>query len=707
MRQPRWLLALSLVVVTAAAAPRPAQALLENAGRNSVERLKPILTEALGDASTKLTGAEDHLGVVGDNLLGHANGILERGIVQAKGAANDVTDHALAGVDALAKTTLKEAQQAGMSLLLGADVVIRKDISQLGVEVDGAVAKADQALAARIDQLDEVASRQLGNVDVIASKQQFGLEETGIHIAVMVGIIVFIVFAFRRLLDKYDEELKTEASEKLKSGKAPVRGALRTWKFTKIFGRRFLGDLALAGAAVGILFILYKRLPDSAEKAEAALVTTQEQALADSLQRFDFTKVRFHASQLGYLRPANAARYQGLAAKADLLRDIIERPTLLATDAGVTQVWQRLESVRRLLSPAVDPDLLVVEAMLVWETGGSRREEQRAASLCAQAIRVGSSTSFILGPLARTYIDTFLAAPFVDVAAGVGRDSELPPDLRTIADAQKVDSQSPLSASLMVARLMRQVNARASSAYAAMVEAHAEVVRLLRDKGSSASDLDKARAKRKAAAQAVVTAWTDFDRALLANPELTRSPAVLAIFRLDDSTFTRAKWFLSRPDDEPNVAPLLSSSTSPPPGRPGKTAASSGGPAATCGSPLPKADQAAMRLVLAPPRVVWARRYRALFDGPGRPLFEAQETDRFAASEQLEQRFECDMVVAKAKATPPAADLDTAAIAAAELGLYVGDADGGPRTPYARQLVAKGGSAKLDEALAMRGIRLF
>jgi hypothetical protein len=96
-----------------------------------------------------------------------------------------------------------------------------------------------------------------------------------------------------------------------------------------------------------------------------------------------------------------------------------------------------------------------------------------------------------------------------------------------------------------------------------------------------------------------------------------------------------------------------------------------------------------------------------LFDGPGRPLFEAQETDRFAASEQLERRFECDMVVAKAKTTPVAADLDTAAIAAAELGLYVGDTDGGPRTPYARRLVTQGGSAKLDEALAKRGIRLF
>jgi hypothetical protein len=36
---------------------------------------------------------------------------------------------------------------------------------------------------------------------------------------------------------------------------------------------------------------------------------------------------------------------------------------------------------------------------------------------------------------------------------------------------------------------------------------------------------------------------------------------------------------------------------------------------------------------MAPPRLVWARRYQVLMEGPARALFELQEANRFAALE--------------------------------------------------------------------------
>jgi hypothetical protein len=678
-------------VVALAGAPRPARALFENVGRNSVEQLKPILAGALADADTRLTKAEDHLGVIGHGLLDQEKQILSDRIVQLKDVTNEATDHAVARLDVLAKTTLADAKKLGVQLIDHANAGIKGDITQLGQEIDGAVAKADQALAARVDQLDEVATRQLGNVDVIASKQQIALEQTAVHIAVVVGIVVFIVFALRRLWDIYVAAKSPDASANAKQARD--------------LGGKLAVELAAAGIAVGALFLLYDRLPFGARKAEAALVATQEQALKEAFQRFDFTKVRFHASQLQYLRPAQAGWYQGQEMKADLLRDILARPTLLATEPGLTQISDRVASARRLLGPTPDPDLLVVEAMVVWERGATRRDEQRAASLCARAIRLGQATDgFTLAPLARTYIDTFLEAPYQDKVAGVGRDSETPADLRVISNGGGGEGDSPLSATLVVARLMREVDARSSSAYAAMIQAHAALDGLSRGDGKPAQ-IAAQRAARKAAATAVVKAWTDFDGALVAMPELANSTAVLAIFRLDDSQYTRAKWFLSRSDGETRVAPLLSSVSAA--GKSGRApAAKSGQAPSSCAATLSDGDEAAMRLVLAPPRVVWARRYHRLFAGPARAAFEQQEANRFEAGERLAQKLECDLVAAAESATPDRQQ--AAALDAAQLGLYVGDgSNGGPRTAFAEKLLPTGGDARFEDALAARGVRLF
>jgi hypothetical protein len=182
------------------------------------------------------------------------------------------------------------------------------------------------------------------------------------------------------------------------------------------------------------------------------------------------------------------------------------------------------------------------------------------------------------------------------------------------------------------------------------------------------------------------------DAALLAAPQLAGDPAVLAVFRLNDAVLTRALWYLERPPAAGATAPLLDS----------------------LGDGL--AD-VTLKLKLAPPRVAWARRYQTLIRGPGRQVFEFDESERFRDWEKWARELEeAHLALHRAPASAPARW--RAAMAAAALGLYV-DPAGGPATreSYARRLAGDltdppggavpGRPATLKEALASRGPRLL
>jgi len=111
---------------------------------------------------------------------------------------------------------------------------------------------------------------------------------------------------------------------------------------------------------------------------------------------------------------------------------------------------------------------------------------------------------------------------------------------------------------------------------------------------------------------------------------------------------------------------------------------------------------------------LFARRYRALMDGPFRALLELQEADRFAANEKAARELEC----ALADAPDPRAPNPGAALPAARLGLYVGGAaTGSPRQALARALAPAKPSAPstpsdpraelLESAIRARGVRLL
>ncbi len=685
--------------------------------KGALEKLQPALASTLADAEARATRLEDHLGTVAGELLDQGNAkaqdrleqvdhILEARLLQARVQIEGATDHALSGVDRLMQDSLTRAQQVVTALsadafqrltrtLDHASQILQRRLADVERTVNGAIEKADRTLATRIDQVDEAVGRRLGNLDVIASKQRLAIEETAVRTAVLIGLVIFTVFLLRRLYARYLKLVRPAGKVgRVGQGRSAgdrdgrrddavgpegPRGADRTWMFARGLGVPLIGHLCVAAAGAGVLTLLYHRLPLGARHEAAALLRTHEAGFAESLQRFDFARARFHASQLEYLAPDDPVVHGGLLAKTEVLRDVFLRPTILATETGVAGLWQRITETDRIFGPQPDPDLLVVKAMLLWQTGASRRDELRAASLCARALRVRPRAGgFTLAPLARAYIETFVDAPFREADASLGRDSYTVEDLQAVLDyAPPVEPTHPLAARVQLLRLMRTVDAQASTAYKDTLERHLDVVAASR---RDPARLAAARGQRREAAQRVLDAWKAFDAALAA-PDWARDPAVLMVFRLNDALYTRAKWFVDHPDTL-ELAPLLA-------------------------DPAPSIKTQVSprwRLQLAPPRLVWARRYQPLIEGPARVLFELQESERFAAFEFAARQLEEAMVATldgKRTARYQAAQV------AALLGLYVSDAKAaGPRTPYAKTLVPVPDAA-LDQAMQGRGIQLY
>jgi hypothetical protein len=243
---------------------------------------------------------------------------------------------------------------------------------------------------------------------------------------------------------------------------------------------------------------------------------------------------------------------------------------------------------------------------------------------------------------------------------------------------------------------MRTVDGASSTAYADMIQAHARAAAA--DRRGAAAEVATARTDRLAAAKRVLDAWTTFDNALMESPELARDPSVLLVFRMNDAQFARAKWFYDHHDTDA-LAPLLVATPDQIEDRPvGKPADRPAGKQDKSAN-LPRVATARERLAMAPPRLVWARRYQVLIDGPARALFELQEANRFAVLEAAAFGFERAMIAAcvasptGANATPGTCHGDPdalarAAQAAAALGLYVSDPKAqSPRIPLAGKLL--------------------
>jgi hypothetical protein len=662
-------------------------------GEGAVEALQPALVSTIGTASraagslvadvdTRLTHQVDHVGGVASKLvsdsLDKVDHILEKRLLQIETTGDGLVKKLDSAVDRNLHT---------------ADKILKDRSAQLGAIVSDSIQQADQALEQRIAQLDEDVALRLGNVDVIATKQRLGLEETALHTGALVGLLVFVIIVLRTLWREF-------AVVQLRL--ADKRGVRRTLAYLGGFAKPILLQVAAAGFAVLVIYVLYDRLPLGARAQAAELAAMHRREMTASLARFDFSRVRFHASQLEVLVPEQGAYYQAMAGKAALLRDLVARPALLATDQGVSQIVERVQALERQLGDRADPDVLTMKALVLWQIGTSKRDEHAAASYCARALRLAGA-QFALAPLARHYIRAFLHAPYLAPDTPYGRDTESLVDLRVLA-ALPMENQVgfPLESVLVLDRLMGKLDREVTPSYLDMLNAHAEVLRLLPSPTSTTSptsrrhkrgqsalaagdspDLLQARQRRNDAASRVLAAWRQFDNGLDDVPGLSGKSAVLAIFRMNDASYTRAAWFVQQPQQNA-LAPLLADVTDIP-----------------------------LKAKLAPPRIGWEKQYGALIARELHSVAELQEASRFEAFERQNRDFEQAYVAQLLAAPGP--DKDTqrraAAVLAAKLGLYINAPDRRGRIPVAASLTTKEDSMDpatvqaLAEAMQARGLR--
>jgi hypothetical protein len=650
-----------VALVLAAPAPAAAWNPLKSAGRalgaGAVEAIQPALAatidhtfasghELVADVDRRLGAELDRAGTLVDKVLADADKDVQARITQI-----DVSlEQRIVQIDRAASGAVSDLDARLKQDIDRIDGALRKRVRQIDGVVQGALADADQLLERRIDQLDEAVGKRLGNVDVIATKQRLAIEETLLRVAVLVGLVAFVVIVLVRLWRRYGEivEEAARADNRRPAGREIAAGLASS----------FALQVGAALAAAGILLVLYRQLPLGAQQKARELVAHHEQALEESLATFEFARVRYHASQLELLRPGASRRYRALAAKGELMRDVLARPTLLASASGISSVVERVMAVERLLGTAPDADVLTVKALVLWQVGQSRADQHEAASLCARALRL-RQRGFALAPLARSMIEDFLAAPYFADGRGVGRDAESAEGLRAVVASVVLDERTfPLAATIALRDLVRTLDGASANAYVAMLEAHAALSRA----GSDRAAAEAERRRRTEAARQVVAAWDGFDRAVEAVPGLGGTPAVLGLFQLNDVYYTRAKWFTVN-EEAGELPPRLTAIADP-----------------------------AARARLAPPRVAWGRRYGALL-GRTRGLLQFQEAERWRRLEDEVDALDRAVVALRTgegARERPGIDLPAlrraAALRAARLGLFV-DVPGTGRTAYAERLL--------------------
>jgi hypothetical protein len=193
----------------------------------------------------------------------------------------------------------------------------------------------------------------------------------------------------------------------------------------------------------------------------------------------------------------------------------------------------------------------------------------------------------------------------------------------------------------------------------------------------------RARQGRNQAAARVLAAWRQFENGVDDVPGLSGKSAVLAIFRLNDATYTRAAWFVEQPQQN-SLAPLLAD-----------------------------VSDLSLKAKLAPPRIGWEKRYGALIARELHAVAELQEANRFSAFEKESRDFEQAYVAQLVAAPGPAQDTQRrmAAVHAANLGLYINDPNQRGRIPVAATLTSKADALDraavqtLADAMQTRGMR--
>ena len=611
----------------------------ETSGRRLLQQADQIAGARLGQVDVLLTR---QVGGV-DILLEHHIGQVDRIAATRLKEVDTILDKDITRIDAIAAKRIQQIDDLLGTRLNDVDTLIKSNLNDV-----------DERIGSRIDQVDQITEQRLGNVQTFAAKAA-SVVFSGV--LWLIGFACLLVFAAAALWRVYKES----------AGAWPSDGTLwsRIARWWSTVHHRLVWQIVSAAACIAILFLIFfKVLPRGSTEN---LVTMHRTAMLKSLDALDLPEARYHASQLKILDPGNSV-YRGMALKIDLLRDILSRPALYQTPAGIHRTLSRIEQAEAQFGEPRDADIDTLKALILFRTNPTRSGEHDAAMLCAAALkRPVSDSGFTLQPLARNYVENYLSHPLPAAAANAQPDAQpdapeelAPAALAEVVEKAKADAKdrralTPMSHVLMYDGLVRDLTVKSVPAYRRMIEAQAAI--------ETAPPAQRAAliAGRAAAAREVIKAWEDFDDALAAHHSLDDTSAAYAVFTLKDAMVSRARAY--EKSTAAPLPPVLNEKNYPSP---------------------------AARARMLPPRVMWAKRY---LPNAG-SVITYEEAARFRDDEAAAYEFErafADYLKSKTRETTLRASL-----AAARLGLAYGETDlataiaadpAAPLTPEERQRV--------------------
>jgi hypothetical protein len=656
---------------------------LQSAGSALLTQTDTLISTQLANAHAVTSDLISQTDKAVGSAISQVDQSVQARIVQTQAVGDELVDRSVGEVNAAAQARIAQAVTGGKQLvtmigsnaqvlLAQGDAILTTHIEQLDQVVSSSIQQADQVAAARIAQVDEAAGRRIGNVDTIATKQSLGLEQILLRLATLVAFVIFCAFVLWRLFVEVGGKWPTEHGEH-KLAHAPRALAASA--------PRLVPQLLLAMAGAGLLALLAYELPRNTEKRVEQQLAQHTKAMGDALAAYDFTTVRYETSQLAILDTGSAEYYDKLDRKAQVLRDVLTRPALLQSPAGVRQVTTEINLVDPTTPVTTDPDMLALEGFVQWQVGTSRRDELAAAQLCAQSLATGSNG--LLAPLARNYVRMFLHDPYTPDAYATAQDLAT---LQAALPGSDATASSQFEQVIAYDALAAQLDTASTNAYLAMLDAQVDY-----DVAANTNAKADALARRTKHATAVVAAWQAFDQGLQTAPALAGDPTALAAFTLDDVVLSHALYELN---------PTVKDATALPPALVAEPGAASGSASGSAAHPAkaPPALTPAQRVAIAPIRVAWARRYASLLSPDAQDVLAFEETQRFADFERRIAAFEAAYVkLGIAMRGSPGADLgklaNDAIVAAADLELYrgVGAARAALATTLMKQVQSAGG----------------
>jgi hypothetical protein len=694
----------------AEAASTPVFRNAESTGRRLLYDFEGVTARRLDQAGTLVNKAVDNAFENTGKLAAQIDISLEARIMQLDKSVNGTIDNVgqearatLVTVDQVIGHNIARARKAALDVLERVDQSVEDRLAQLdemlrlrlgdvSQMIQTTLAQVDEIAKARLDQLDEIAGRRIGNLDVVATKQGLSLEAMLVRLATLLGAFFFFAFLMwsawtnfvkhSELIDRLRNSDSGTGIEKL-----TIKRKLQLWTLQTVFA---LGCFAAVVAVAAYL-------PKPAEARRSAQVAEHARALGNAVRGYDFSSVRYHYSQLEILRPGDPS-FKSLAMKADLLRDIFERPARLHTADGLRELERQLNQARELAPE--DPDFRVLTGYVIWQAGTTREDELDAAYQCAQALTMPRrgmvierflGGSFMLRALAENYVRRFRHDPYQ--AAPNTEESEKLAQIARVQIPAEPTRMEELAQVLAYNELVAKLDDEMMPAYVEMLEAHAAYAAAATPKPSKGKpgprtyDVEGAtkwRAARSKAAADVVQAWLAFDKALADSDELAGDPAALNAFTLDDAIMSQAMYYWAEAHDDdgneiplrPNVVPAVGVLTFFDGAAP--TAATK---KATRGSAAVQ-EKLRLRAAARPLRTVWAERMSPLLGKNTQDVLAKEEADRFRALEKRVNDLAMGWAEMK-KAAEGKIDLSakdaaknlrartaSAALAAAEIGVW-------------------------------------